>query len=183
MSHEFPTVRTFVTPLLPPTRSVRLTARTIELEYVLLQVTTTAPAANCPCCAVPSSTMHSRAQRRLTDLPWGTCPVRLQLTVRTFVCRHLRCPRRLFTERGPELVASYARKPWRLITTRQASGVALGGQAGARLTRRLGWPTSRDPLLRLRRRLPLPNMPPLSAIGIDDWAYRKRPHDGPLVVD
>jgi transposase len=156
---------------------------TIALEYVRLQVTTTAPAAHCPRCAVPSSTVHSRYRRRLTALPWGTCPVRLPLTVRTCVGRHLRCPRRIFTARVPELVASYARKTGRLITTRQASGVALGGQAGARLTRRLGLPTSRDPLLRLIRRLPLPKMPPRSAIGVDDWASRQRPHDGTIGVD
>jgi transposase len=183
MSHGFQTVRTFVTHLLPPTRSVRLTGMAIEPEYVLLQVTTTAPAANCPRCAVPSSTVHSRYQRRLADLPWGTRPVRLQLRVRKFVCRNASCPRRIFTERVPELAASYARKTCRLITTLQAIGVALGGQAGTRLTQRLGLPTSRDTLLRLIGRLPLPNIPPLSAIGVDDWAYRKRQHYGTIVVD
>jgi transposase len=165
MSHEFHTLRTVITHLLPPTRSVRLTGMTMEPEYVLLQVTTTAPAAGCPRCAVPSSTVHSRYQRRLTDLPWGTRPVRLQLTVRKFVCRNLRCTRRIFTERVPELVASYARKTCRLITTLQAIGVALGGQAGARLAHGLGLSASRDTLLRLVRRLLLPNIPPLSAIG------------------
>jgi transposase len=127
--------------------------------------------------------VHSRYQRHLTDLPWGTRPVRLQLTVRKFVCRNLCCPRRIFTERVPELVASYARKTCRLIATLQAIGVALGGQAGARLTQRLGVPTSRDTLLRLIRRLPLPKIPPLSAIGVDDWAQRKRQHYGTIVVD
>jgi transposase len=183
MSHEFQTLRTVVMHLLPPTRSVRLTGMSVEPEYVLFQVTTTAPAASCPRCAIPSSTVHSRYQRRLTDLPWGTRPVRLQLTVRTFVCRNLRCTRRIFTERVPELVASYARKTCRLITTLQAIGVALGGQAGARLTQRLGLPTSRDTLLRLIRRLPRPKIPPLSAIGVDDWAHRKRQHYGTIVVD
>jgi transposase len=110
MSHEFQTVRTFVTHLLPPTRSVRLTGMAIEPESVLLHVTTRAPAASCPRCAVPSSTVHSRYQRRLTDLPWGTRPRRLQLAVRKFVCRNPSCSRRIFTERVPEFVAPYARQ-------------------------------------------------------------------------
>jgi transposase len=183
MSHEFQTLRTVTTHLLPLTPSVRLTGMTMEPEYVLLQVMTTAPAAGCPRCAVPSSTVHSRYQRCLTDLPWGTRPVRLQLTVRKFVCRNLSCTRRIFTERVPELVASYARKTCRLITALQAIGVALGGQAGARLAHGLGLPASRDTLLRLVRRLPLPNIPPLSAIGVDDWAHRKRQRYGTIVVD
>jgi len=65
----------------------------------------------------------------------------------------------------------------------QAIGVALGGQAGARLTHRIGCPASRDTLLRLVRRLPLPAVPPLSTIGVDDWAHRKRQRYGTIVVD
>jgi transposase len=155
----------------------------MEADDVLLQLTTTALTACCPRCAVPSSSVHSRYQRHLTDLPWGTRPVRLQLMVRKFVCRNPSCTRRIFTERVPELVAAYARKTQRLVTTLQAIGVALGGQAGARLTQCLGCPTSRDTLLRLVRRLPLPVVPPLRAIGVDDWAYRKHQRYGTIVVD
>jgi transposase len=103
--------------------------------------------------------------------------------VRKFVGRNPTCPRRIFTERVPELVAPYARKTHRLIAALQAIGVALGGQAGARLAHRLGLPASRDTLLRLVRRLPLPTVPPLSAIGVDDWAHRKRQRYGTIVVD
>jgi transposase len=183
MNHERQELHTFVTHLLSPTRSVRLTRMTIEREYVLLQLTTTAPTAGCPRCAVPSSSVHSRYQRHLTDVPWGSHPVRLQLTVRKFVCRNPTCRRRIFTERVPELVAAYARKTHRLVAALQAIGMALGGQAGARLTRRFGLPTSRDTLLRLVRRLPLPVIPPLRAIGVDDWTHRKRQRYGTIVVD
>jgi transposase len=61
--------------------------------------------------------------------------------------------------------------------------VALGGQAGARLVHLLGLPASRDPLWRRVRRLPPPNIPPRSAIGVDDWAHRQRQRDGTIVVD
>jgi transposase len=182
MSYELQTLRSVVTHLLPPTRSVRLTGMTIEQEYVLLQLTTAAPAVRCPRCAVPSSSVHSHYQRRLTDLPWGVRPVRLQLTVRKFACRNLCCWRRIFTERMPELVAPYARKTQRLIAALQAIGLALGGQAGARLTYRLGVPASRDTLLRLVRRLPLLGIATLRAIGVDDWAHRKRQRYGTIVV-
>jgi transposase len=137
---------------------------TMEPAAMHLQVTTTAPAAGCLCCAVPSSTVHSRYQRHLRDLPWGTRSVHIQLTGRKFVCRNASCPRRIFTERVPELIAPYARKTQRLIAALQARGVALGGQAGARLSKHLGLPASRDTLLRLVRRLPLPVIPPIQAI-------------------
>jgi transposase len=174
MSQTLQALPPLITHLLPPTRALRLTEVTVEAEDVRLQLTAPAPAACCPRCALPSSSVHRRSQRRLTDLPWGTRPVHLQLAVRKFVCRNPSCPRRIFTERVPELVAAYARKTHRLVTVLQAIGLALGGQAGSRLTRRLGLPPSRDTLLRLVRRLPLPVIPPLRAIGVDDWAHRKR---------
>jgi transposase len=183
MSCQLQALQPLITHLLPLTRAVRLTEVIVEPEDVCLQLTTTAQAACCPRCAVPSSTVHSRYQRHLSDLPWGTRPVHIQLAVRKFVCRNLHCPRRIFTERVPELVAAYARKTHRLIAVLQAIGVALGGQAGARLSKRLGLPASRDTLLRLVRRLPLPTVLPLSAIGVDDWAYRKRQRYGTIVVD
>lgn len=183
MCYERQTLRTFVMPLLPTTRAVRLTGMTIEREYILLQLTITAPSACCPRCATPSASVHSRYQRHLMDLPWGARPVRIRLTVRQFICRNPGCRRRIFTERVPELVAAYARKTHRLVTALQAIGVALGGQAGARLTYRLGCPASRDTLLRLVRRLPLPSIATLRAIGVDDWAYRKRQRYGTIVVD
>jgi hypothetical protein len=86
--------------------------------------------------------------------------VSIRLTVRKFVCRNASCLRRIFTERVPELVAAYARKTQRLMAVLQALGVALGGQAGARLAPLLGLPASRDTRLRLVRRLPLPGTPP-----------------------
>jgi transposase len=183
MSHQLQALHTIMTHLLPPTRAVRLTDVTVEPTDVRLQLTTTAPAACCPRCAVPSCSVHSRYQRHLTDLPWGSFAVRIRLWVRKFVCRNPTCTRRIFTERVPELVAAYARKTHRLITALQAIGVALGGQAGARLAHRLGLPVSRDTLLRLVRRLPLPVVPLLQAIGVDDWAHRKRQRYGTIVVD
>lgn len=162
---------------------MRLTEVIVEPEDVCCQLTTTAPAACCPRGAVPSSTGHSRYQRHLTALPWGTRPVHIQLTGRQFVCRHRHCTRRIVTERVPERVAAYARKTPRLLAALQAIGVALGGQAGARLSQRLGRPASRDTRLRLVRRLPLPVIPPLRAIGVDDWASRKRQRYGTIVVD
>jgi transposase len=183
MSHTRQALQPFVRHVLPPTHAVRLTEVTMEPAKVCLQLTTTAAAADCPRCAVPSSSVHSRYQRYLTDLPWGTCPVSIRLTVRKFVCRNASCPRRIFTERVPELVAVSARKTCRLVAALQAIGRALGGQAGARLAHRLGLPASRDTLLRLVRRLPLPVVAPLRAIGVDDWAHRKRQRYGTIVVD
>jgi transposase len=122
MTHVLHTV---VTTLLSSTPDVHLDKVTVEQGTVRLQLTATAPHARCPSCAAPSSSVHSRYQRHLTDLPWGVRPVHIKLTVRKFVCRNTPCTCRIFTERLPDLVAPSARNTHRLITVLRATGLAL----------------------------------------------------------
>lgn len=44
--------------------------------------------ANCPDCAMPSTSLHGRYHRMLTDLPVSGSTVRLRLSVRRFRCLH-----------------------------------------------------------------------------------------------
>jgi transposase len=94
MSYE---LQTLLASLFPSTYQVILTKVTIVQNSVRLQLTASAPTACCPCCAGPSSAVHSRYQRHLTDLPWGALAVHIQLMVRKFICRNPGCTRRIFT--------------------------------------------------------------------------------------
>src|SRR4029434_932327 len=90
-----------------------------------------------PVCAVPAKRLHSRYTRTLVNLPWAHDRVRMQLRVRKWFCQNPPCIRQIFTERLPTVAAPWARQTQRLVHWLTHIAVALGGTAGAQLSRRL----------------------------------------------
>ena len=171
--------------LLPDPASLRLETWSLEPAPPAITLTLTSRPRLTPCllCRRRAKRTHSRYERRLADLPWGEHAVAVRLRVRRMFCDNARCDRRIFTEHLPGVAAPWARKTARLAGRLTAMGLALGGAAGARLGRKAGLMASRNTLLRLVRRAPLPPVETPGALGVDDWAMRRRFTYGTVLVD
>jgi len=127
--------------------------------------------------------LHSHYTRRVADLPWHGVAAKLELHTRKFRCRNVLCPQKVFCERLPKVVDSYARKTLRLNTALVLIAFAMGGEAGSRAACGLSLQVSGDTLLRRIRRAPLPVMLEPKVVGVDDWAKRKATSYGTILVD
>ena len=150
----------------------------------VITVRPTSDTSLCPGCGASSGRIHSRYQRRLTDLPLAGRPVRLVVVARSFRCVTVMCGRRIFTERFDDgALAPWARRTARLDLVVHHLGLALGGRPAASFARRLMLPVSNDTLLRVVRRRGCPPFAAPSVIGIDDWAWRRNQRYGTIICD
>lgn len=169
--------------LLPWLSSLRLDTIQVSDNAIVITLTAAQHEATCPLCQQPSGAVHSCYDRTVGDLPWVGVAVVLDLNVRKFFCRNSNCPRAIFTERLPDLVAPYGRRSRRLLEEQRKIALDQGGEAGARTACRQGMAASSKTLLRYARQPPDGEQRTPRILGIDDWALRKDHSYGTILVD
>ncbi len=137
---------------------------------VMISVRSTCPTALCPCCGSICQRMHSHYTRSLRDLPASGRPVHLNVCVRRFFCQESTCQRSIFAERFASLTLPRVKFTLRLQEALREMGFVLGGEAGARLGKKLSIPGSSDTVLRLVKQAQLPAASSPRVVGIDDWS-------------
>ena len=153
---------------------------TNELTITVRAASPTAPS---PCCETISRRIQSRYTRTLRDLPASGHPVHLVLHARRFFCQESTCVRKIFAERFPSLTLPRAKFTLRLQEALREMGFELGGEAGARLGKKLSYPGSPDTILRLVKRAELPTASSPRVVGLDDWSWKRRLRYGTLICD
>jgi transposase len=169
--------------LLPLPQGFQITSIERQETSLLIRVLSTLPTGICPLCGQVSDAIHSRYQRRLKDLPCAGTPVALILSVRKFFCHNQHCSRKIFAERLPALALPSAQMTIRFSEALAVIGLCTSGSLGTRLGSRLGITTSWMTILRRIMQLPEVESSPVTALGVDDFSFKRGRRFGTILVN
>lgn len=152
-----------------------------DVLVVYVQITT--QSAVCPNCCITSKRIHSYYTRKIADLPVFGKTSRIILRPRKFYCHQDECPFKIFTERFESHFRPYKRRTERLESKIRQLGLLAGGRPAQRICTILSIPTSDTTILRLIEKSDFSPAKGVTAIGVDDWAYKKRKSYGSILVN
>lgn len=137
----------------------------------------------CPNCCIASKRVHSYYTRQIADLPILRKSSAIFLRSRKFYCHQEECPFKIFTERFEHHFKPYSRKTDRLKNKIRDIGLLAGGKPAERLCAVVSIPISDTTILRLIKKDSFLPSEGVIAVGVDDWAYKKRNSYGSILVN
>lgn len=152
-------------------------------EELRIYVQSTTESATCPNCCIPSKRIHSYYTRKIADLPVFGKTSLIFLRSRKFYCRQEECPFKVFTERFDHYFRPYRRKTDRLENKIRELGLLAGGRPAERICRLVSMTSSDTTILRLVESEVFSPSEGVTAVGVDDWAYKKRNSYGSILVN
>ncbi|OCS89624.1 hypothetical protein A6K76_12305 [Caryophanon latum] len=159
--------------------SLLLLQTTQQEIHIYLRLIKTA--ACCPSCGTRSQKQHSFYSRKLQDLSIRMQHVQIHLQSRKWFCVERFCTQQIFTERFTWL-QPYARKTERLQQFLRQLVFSMSCRQAERIIQPYLRRVSHDAFLRLIRATTI-ELPHTTAIGIDDFAFRKGADYGTLICD
>lgn len=152
-------------------------------HQVILSVQSRQKECPCPLCKIPSRTRHSYYYRTIRELPAFDNMVFLKLKAKKWYCQNPDCIRKVFTERFEHYFTRYKRFSDRLREKLLNIALLVGGNAGEKLCRTLSISATSSTLIRLIHAQQIVVPSTATAIGIDDWAFKKGINYGTAIVD
>lgn len=141
--------------------------------------------AKCPKCGQESKVCHGTYSRKVQDLPILGKSTQLHITAHEYACNNESCPKVSFVEDFDGFLSYYGRMTGRCADFICTLAMETSCEGCSRICRAMNLQVSGDSVVRLltkRYRLQ-PASECGSAIGVDDFAFKKRHTYGTVIVD
>lgn len=141
--------------------------------------------AKCPKCGQETQIYHGTYLRKVQDLPILGKSTRLQITAHEYACSNESCPKVTFVEDFDGFLSYYGRMTERCADFICTLAMETSCEGCARICRAMNLQISGDSVIRLlTKRYRLQSVSECgSAIGVDDFAFKKRHTYGTIIVD
>ena len=140
---------------------------------------------NCPKCKMETVSRHATHHRKVQDLPILGKRVMLDINLYEFNCVNPDCVITSFTETFENFLNNYSYMTERLVDLMTNIAIETSCESCARILKSMNIKTSGDTVIRtlIKRYEKQPKVECGSAIGVDDFAYKKRHTYGTIIVD
>ena len=156
-----------------------------ENDVIHIEMRSQTKKCNCPKCMTESSSMHATHHRKVQDLPIYGKRVILDIDLYEFNCVNPECSIISFTETFENFLNNYSHMTERLADLMTTLALETSCEGCARILKSMNIKTSGDTVIRtLIKRYEKQAEPECgSAIGVDDFSYKKRHTYGTIIVD
>ena len=137
----------------------------------------------CPYCGQVSNRVHSKYFRNIKDLPILGEQVILHFESRKFFCHNTSCSKKTFAEQPGTEIFRYRRRTCRCERIIARHGISVSSNSASRLLSYMGINISASTILRDLHRMKPASYEDVTAIGVDDWAWRKGVTYGSIIID
>ena len=157
----------------------------VEDNEIHIKMHSQTPKCNCPKCMMESSSLHATHHRKVQDLPIYGKRVMLDINLYEFNCVNPKCSITSFTETFENFLNNYSYMTERLVDLMTTLALETSCESCARILKSMNIKTSGDTVIRtlIKRYEKQPEPECGSAIGVDDFAYKKRHTYGTIIVD
>lgn len=156
-----------------------------ENDVIHIEMRSQTKKCNCPKCMTESSSMHATHHRKVQDLPIYGKRVILDIDLYEFNCVNPECSIISFTETFEKFLNNYSHMTERLADLMTTLALETSCEGCARILKSMNIKTSGDTVIRIliKRYEKQPEPECGSAIGVDDFAFKKRHTYGTIIVD
>lgn len=168
-----------------PSELLSITSVDYDDSSIHIKMQSKTHSCKCPECGQETETYHGTYLRKVQDLPILGKTARLHITAHEYVCNNRSCSKVTFVEDFDGFLSYYGRMTERCADFVCMLAMETSCEGCARICRAMKLQISGDSVIRLltkRYRLH-PVAKCGSAIGVDDFAFKKRHTYGTIIVD